>query len=220
VFAEALLLVPLLASQAFELPSSTKTCVSQRTLEVTVNATAPWTRATVKVNGKRVKQVHGARSFKVRNLPRRPFTFVITARTDDGRSATARRHYKPCPPGPKPQITIPAGPPPTVLVKRDLITGTGARPRRGHTVTVQYVGVAWSTRQEFDSSWSRHEPFAFTFKTGQVIKGFDQGIAGMRVGGRREVTMPPDEGYGDDGVGDAIAPDETLVFVIDLIAVD
>jgi peptidylprolyl isomerase len=224
MLAGALLALPLLGAiapgTAFDLPSSKKTCVSERTLFVDVKPlrTATWTKVTVKVDGKRVKRVKRPRTFKVRALPEKPFTFKLAATTDDGRKATATRHYTPCP-SPKPVVTVPDGAPPSKLTVTDLIVGTGPTPKRGHTISVMYTGNAWSTKEEFDSSWPRHEPFSFAFKAGQVIKGFDRGIAGMRVGGRRQVTIPPDLGYGSEGVGSVIGPDETLVFVIDLVAV-
>src|SRR3954467_13999773 len=164
LLAGALLALPLLgaipAGAAFDLPSPTKTCVSERTLPVRLKplATAAWTRASVRVDGVRVKQVKSARAFKVRNLPRERFTFKITATADDGRTATATKHYTPCP-SPKPVITVPAGDPPTTLVVKDLIVGTGPKPKAGHMIGVMYAGNAWSTKQDFDSSWARHEPF-------------------------------------------------------------
>ena len=86
-------------------------------------------------------------------------------------------------------------------------------------MTVQYVGVAWSAKQQFDSSWDRGEPIMFKLGTGQVIPGWDQGVAGMKVGGRRRLVIPPDLAYGAQGSPPAIGPNETLVFVIDLLGV-
>ena len=83
-------------------------------------------------------------------------------------------------------------------------------------VHVDYVGVSWSTGQEFDASWNRGDPLSFTLGAGQVIQGWDQGVAGMRVGGRRTITIPPDLGYGSAGAGGVIAPNETLIFTVDL----
>lgn len=119
----------------------------------------------------------------------------------------------------KPTVEIPAGAPPTELVKEDLVTGTGAEAKPGSTVEVQYVGVSWSTKKQFDSSWDRGKPFGFPLGAGRVIRGWDEGVAGMRVGGRRRLTIPPALGYGARGAGGAIGPNETLVFVVDLLAV-
>jgi peptidylprolyl isomerase len=119
----------------------------------------------------------------------------------------------------KPEITIPDGPPPTELVVEDLTVGDGAEAVPGTTCTMQYVGHAWSTGTQFDASWDRGEPFTFGLGAGMVIAGWDQGVAGMRVGGRRRLTIPPHLGYGARGAGGAIKPNETLVFVVDLLAV-
>lgn len=119
----------------------------------------------------------------------------------------------------KPSVTIPDGPPPADLATEDLTLGTGAEATPGKTVDVQYVGVSWSTKQEFDASWGRGSPFSFPLGAGRVIKGWDQGVAGMKVGGRRRLVIPPSLGYGDRGAGGAIKPGETLVFVVDLIGV-
>ena len=119
----------------------------------------------------------------------------------------------------KPSIDIPAGAPPTQLVSEDLVTGTGAEATPGSTVEVHYVGVSWSTKQQFDASWDRGKPFGFPLGAGRVIRGWDEGVAGMRVGGRRRLTIPPAMGYGARGAGGAIGPNETLVFVVDLLGV-
>ena len=119
----------------------------------------------------------------------------------------------------KPTVTIPDGPPPADLATEDLTIGTGVEATPGKTVDVQYVGVSWSTKQEFDASWGRGSPFSFPLGAGRVIKGWDQGVAGMKVGGRRRLVIPPSLGYGDRGAGGAIKPGETLVFVVDLIRV-
>jgi len=119
----------------------------------------------------------------------------------------------------KPDVTIPDTAAPTELVKDDLEIGTGEEAVAGHKVSVHYVGVAWSDGQEFDSSWSRNSPFDFNLGGGQVIQGWDQGVAGMKVGGRRRLTIPPAMGYGSRGAGGAIKPNETLVFVVDLLGV-
>ena len=119
----------------------------------------------------------------------------------------------------KPDVTIPDGPPPTELGVEDLSPGGGAEAVEGSTLDVHYVGVSWSTKSQFDASWDRGAPLSFTLGAGQVIQGWDRGVAGMKVGGRRRITIPPDLGYGSRGAGGVIAPDETLVFVVDLVAV-
>jgi peptidylprolyl isomerase len=120
----------------------------------------------------------------------------------------------------KPTIEIPADEaPPTELVTDDLEVGDGDEAAAGHEVEVHYVGVAWSDGQQFDASWDRNDPFRFGLGQGQVIAGWDQGVAGMRVGGRRRITIPPHLGYGERGAGGAIKGGETLVFVVDLLAV-
>lgn len=119
----------------------------------------------------------------------------------------------------KPDVPIPDGAPPADLQTEDLVVGTGPEATAGRTVDVHYVGVSWSTRRQFDASWDRGRTFSFPLGQGRVIKGWDQGVAGMRVGGRRRLTIPARLGYGDRGAGADIAPGETLVFVVDLLAV-
>ena len=119
----------------------------------------------------------------------------------------------------KPTVEIPAGDPPAELVVEDLSTGDGAEAVSGTTCTMQYVGHAWSTGSQFDASWDRGEPFSFRLGAGMVIGGWDQGVAGMKVGGRRRLTIPPHLGYGSRGAGGAIKGGETLVFVVDLLGV-
>jgi peptidylprolyl isomerase len=119
----------------------------------------------------------------------------------------------------KPTIEIPDTEPPTSLQIEDLTVGDGAEAVAGTTCTMQYVGHGWSTKRQFDASWDRGEPFSFQLGAGQVIAGWDQGVAGMKVGGRRKLTIPPDLGYGSRGAGGAIKPGETLVFVVDLLGV-
>jgi peptidylprolyl isomerase len=119
----------------------------------------------------------------------------------------------------KPSITIPAGEPPADLVLEDLEIGEGTEAVAGTTVTVHYVGVAWSDGKQFDASWDRNDTFGFRLGAGQVISGWDEGVAGMRVGGRRSITIPPHKGYGAAGAGGVIKGGETLVFVVDLLAV-
>lgn len=119
----------------------------------------------------------------------------------------------------KPTITIPEGAAPADLILEDLELGEGTEAVAGTNVTVHYVGVAWSNGQQFDASWDRHDTFSFRLGAGQVISGWDQGVAGMRVGGRRSITIPPHLGYGAAGAGGVIKGGETLVFVVDLISV-
>jgi peptidylprolyl isomerase len=119
----------------------------------------------------------------------------------------------------RPEIDFPGGEPPTELQVDDEIVGEGAEAGPGSTVVTHYVGVAYSTGEEFDASWNRGEPLSFRLGVGQVISGWDQGIAGMKVGGRRRLVIPPHLGYGDRGAGAAIAPGETLIFVVDLVDV-
>lgn len=118
---------------------------------------------------------------------------------------------------PGPTVHVPKGPPPKKLVVKDLKKGTGATAKAGDEVSVQYVGVLYSTGETFDSSWSRGaEPFSFTLGAHQVIPGWDKGVAGMKVGGRRELIIPPALAYGEEGVYPSIPPNSTLVFVVDL----
>jgi peptidylprolyl isomerase len=119
----------------------------------------------------------------------------------------------------KPEVTVPEGDPPAGLEIEDLKKGDGPTAKSGDTVTVHYVGVSYSTGEQFDASWDRQEPFTFPLGGGQVIPGWDQGVAGMKVGGRRRLTIPPDLGYGESGQPPAIAPNETLIFVVDLLEV-
>lgn len=119
----------------------------------------------------------------------------------------------------KPAITIPQETPPSTLEITDITVGTGAEAVKGKNVSVHYVGVAWSNGQEFDASWNRGEPFDFRLGASQVIQGWDDGVAGMKVGGRRQLTIPPDMGYGSRGAGGVIKGGETLVFVVDLLNV-
>ena len=116
----------------------------------------------------------------------------------------------------RPTITVPSGDAPTELVIADDVVGDGPEAVNGAQVNVDYVGVAWSNGQEFDASWNRGDTLAFTIGAGQVIQGWDQGVAGMKVGGRRTITIPPNLGYGAAGAGGVIAPNETLIFTVDL----
>ena len=120
----------------------------------------------------------------------------------------------------KPHVYVPPGEaPPTELVAEDLEVGEGPEAATGTTVEVHYVGVSWRTRQQFDASWDRGDSFSFTLGGGQVIAGWDEGVAGMKVGGRRRLVIPPAKAYGRRGAGGVIGPDETLVFVVDLLGV-
>ncbi len=119
----------------------------------------------------------------------------------------------------KPEVDFPGGDPPTELEITDLWEGDGRAAGAGDTVKVHYVGVAYSTGEEFDASWSRGAPLEFRLGVGQVIAGWDQGVQGMKVGGRRQLVIPPDLAYGDRGAGSSIAPGETLIFVCDLVSV-
>jgi peptidylprolyl isomerase len=119
----------------------------------------------------------------------------------------------------KPEIDFPEGPPPADLQITDITEGSGAEATSGSTVSVHYVGVAHSTGEEFDASYNRGAPLDFRLGVGQVIAGWDQGVQGMRVGGRRRLVIPPHLGYGDRGAGGVIKPGETLIFVVDLLEV-
>jgi peptidylprolyl isomerase len=120
----------------------------------------------------------------------------------------------------KPHVYVPPGEtPPGDLLIEDLEVGDGAEATAGQTVDVHYVGVSWRTRKQFDASWDRGDTFSFGLGQGQVIRGWDEGVAGMRVGGRRRIVIPPHLAYGKAGAGGVIGPDETLVFVVDLLSV-
>jgi peptidylprolyl isomerase len=120
----------------------------------------------------------------------------------------------------RPQVDKPTGDIPFELGIEDLVTGDGDEATPGSKVTVHYVGVAFRSGDEFDASWNRGQPFEFRLGKGQVIAGWDQGVAGMRVGGRRKLTIPSAMGYGARGAGGAIEPHEPLVFVVDLLKVE
>ena len=117
----------------------------------------------------------------------------------------------------EPSVPPPTGPAPQTLQTKEVITGTGAVATAGDRVTVNYVGVLYSDGSKFDASWDRSEPFSFTLGRHEVIPGWDQGVAGMRVGGRRELIIPPALGYGAAGSPPKIPPNETLIFVVDLL---
>jgi peptidylprolyl isomerase len=117
----------------------------------------------------------------------------------------------------KPVIERPSGSPPRRLVKEDIVKGKGEPAKAGDRITVQYVGVAFSTGEQFDASWDVGQPFSFFLGAGEVIPGWDKGIVGMKSGGRRKLTIPPEQAYGAEGSPPDIAPNETLVFVVDLV---
>jgi peptidylprolyl isomerase len=122
--------------------------------------------------------------------------------------------------GTKPKVTVPGGPPPKKLESVELIEGDGATAKAGDQVTVQYVGVGYESGEQFDASWDRNEPFSFGLGNGEVIAGWDQGVAGMKVGGRRRITIPPHLAYGKRGAGGAaIPPDAELTFDVELLKV-
>ena len=122
-------------------------------------------------------------------------------------------------PKPKPKVTVPEGPPPKQLQIKDIEPGTGAEAKAGSQLSMNYVGVNYSDGKEFDSSFSAGAPFDFQLGAGMVIPGWDQGIEGMKVGGRRQLIIPPELAYGPQGSPPVIGPNETLVFVVDLLAV-
>ena len=120
----------------------------------------------------------------------------------------------------KPQVDVPADQPPSYQLElEDIEVGEGEEATPGRIVEVHYVGVSWKSGKQFDASWDRGDTFKFGLGKGQVIPGWDKGVAGMKVGGRRRITIPPDLAYGKRGAGDVIGPDETLVFVVDLVGV-
>ena len=121
----------------------------------------------------------------------------------------------------KPVVAVPSDPPPTALEVSDIVVGDGDLACSGDPVAMQYVGVRYADGIQFDSSWDRGgEPFPFQLGGGRVIGGWDQGIVGMREGGRRQLVIPPELGYGDQGAGTDIPPGATLVFVVDLLEVE
>ena len=120
----------------------------------------------------------------------------------------------------RPLIDPPEGTPPAELEITEITLGEGDEAIAGTQVTVHYVGVSWSTGEEFDASWNRGDTFSFGLGAAQVISGWDQGVQGMKVGGRRQLTIPPHLGYGAQGAGGVIKANETLIFVVDLLAVN
>lgn len=121
--------------------------------------------------------------------------------------------------GTKPIVVVPPGPPPSNLEVNDLIVGTGPSAKAQDMVTVQYVGVSYSTKREFDASWNRGQPFSFQLGAGSVIPGWDEGVMGMKAGGRRELIIPPSLAYGVQSPGPGIVANDTLVFVIDMVKI-
>ena len=120
----------------------------------------------------------------------------------------------------KPQVDVPSDQPPSYQLELDDIEiGDGDEAVSGKVVEVHYVGVSWATGNQFDASWDRGDTFKFGLGKGQVIRGWDEGVAGMKVGGRRRITIPPQLAYGKRGAGGVIGPDETLVFVVDVVGV-
>jgi peptidylprolyl isomerase len=123
-------------------------------------------------------------------------------------------------PGEKPSVSVPADQAPSYQLEiEEIVEGNGEEALAGRVVEVHYVGVSWKTGEQFDASWDRGSTFKFGLGKGEVIAGWDQGVAGMRVGGRRRITIPPMLAYGKRGAGRVIGPDETLVFVVDLLGV-
>ncbi|MFJ9517155.1 FKBP-type peptidyl-prolyl cis-trans isomerase [Kitasatospora sp. NPDC101801] len=119
----------------------------------------------------------------------------------------------------KPEIDFPGGEPPAELQIRDIVVGDGAEAKAGANVQVHYVGVTFSTGEEFDASWNRGQTFSFPLGGGRVIKGWDEGVQGMKVGGRRELIIPPNKAYGAQSPSPLIPPNSTLIFVVDLLGV-
>jgi peptidylprolyl isomerase len=119
----------------------------------------------------------------------------------------------------KPEIEIPEHAPSYQLELEDIVVGEGDEATKGSVVEVHYVGVSWATAKQFDASWDRGDTFKFALGKGKVIRGWDEGVTGMKVGGRRRITIPPNMAYGARGAGGVIGPNETLVFVVDLVSV-
>jgi len=117
----------------------------------------------------------------------------------------------------RPEIPRPSGSPPRRLAKEDIVRGKGRAAKAGDVVTVHYAGVTFSTGEEFDASWNSGQPFSFQLGGGQVIEGWDKGLVGMKQGGRRILTIPPEQAYGAQGSPPAVGPNETLVFMVDLL---
>ena len=140
------------------------------------------------------------------STPTTPTTATATAKTPTSGPLSTQ-----------PKVTVPSGAAPTTMVTKEIIKGAGPEAKAGESVTVNYVGVLYHGGKEFDASWKRNEPFTFALGKGQVIKGWDQGVAGMKVGGRRMLIIPAELGYGKRGSPPAIPPNAPLVFVVDLL---
>lgn len=147
-------------------------------------------------------------------------TATFTVEAPPAGSDDAAAAEEPVSSGKKPKVTVPEGAPPKKLEVKDLKEGSGPAAKPGDDLTMDYVGVAYSTGKEFDSSYSAGQPFDFTLGQGQVIAGWDEGIEGMKVGGQRELIIPPDKAYGAQGSPPSIKPNETLIFVVDLLAIN
>ncbi|WP_150462576.1 FKBP-type peptidyl-prolyl cis-trans isomerase [Nesterenkonia ebinurensis] len=120
----------------------------------------------------------------------------------------------------RPEVDFPGDTPPEELVIEEIIPGGGPEAAPGDQISCHYVGVSWSTGEEFDASWNRGAPLDFTAGIGQVIQGWDQGLIGMKEGARRRLEIPPHLAYGETGAGAAIGPNETLIFIVDLVKVN
>jgi peptidylprolyl isomerase len=147
-------------------------------------------------------------------------TKLASASAQSSTSTTPTKAATTPPTGPlskEPTVTPPGGPAPAKLVVKDIIPGTGAEAKAGQSVTVNYVGALFNGGKQFDASWKRKEPFTFTLGRGQVIPGWDQGVAGMKVGGRRELIIPAPLAYGAKGSPPTIPANAALVFVVDLL---
>jgi FKBP-type peptidyl-prolyl cis-trans isomerase len=145
---------------------------------------------------------------------------IVTAPQQGATQASIPTTPKPPPQlASKPTVQVPSGPAPSKLVSKDLIQGTGQAAAAGKTVTVNYVGVLYKGGKQFDSSWQRNQPFTTALSPGSVIPGWVQGLSGMKVGGRRELIIPPNLAYGAKGSPPTIPPNSTLVFVVDLLSV-
>jgi len=139
---------------------------------------------------------------------------------DDDSSSTTTSEAAAVDTSTKPEVEVPSEAPPEELVIEDIVEGDGATAETGDTLTVQYVGVDYETGEEFDASWDQPEPFPFQLGVDAIIDGWQEGLVGMKVGGRRELIIPPDLAYGAQGSPPVIGPNATLVFVIDLLAVE